>query len=52
MNPEVDLKEVEKRTGFRFDAAGATATQPMSVRERQAMMELDPDGRFASVVNG
>lgn len=47
-HPESSLDEVRARTSFTFDASGAEPTEPPSERERQALAELDPEGRFES----
>jgi glutaconate CoA-transferase subunit B len=46
-NPEVDVAEIVRRTGFAFDADGARPTAPMSAREREALTHLDPEGLLA-----
>jgi glutaconate CoA-transferase subunit B len=45
-HPDSSLEEVRGRTGFAFDAAGATAARPPTARERQALAALDPQGLF------
>jgi len=45
-HPEAALEEVRERTGFTFDAAGATPAQPPTQRERKALASLDPAGQF------
>jgi len=40
------LAEITRRTGFKFDAAGAKPTPTVTTRERDALRELDPDGAF------
>jgi glutaconate CoA-transferase subunit B len=45
-HPESDLEEVRARTGFDFDATGATAAAPPTVRERDALAALDPQRQF------
>ena len=45
-HPESSLEEVTARTGFTFDATGATPTPPPTERERAALAELDKDGTF------
>ena len=49
-HPASSLAEVEARTGFSFDAAGASATPAMTGREQAALRELDPEGEFAAEV--
>jgi len=49
-NPQVTLNEVAQRTGFKFDASGATPTPAMTRREHQALLDLDPEGEFAAEV--
>ena len=49
-NPLVTLDEVVRRTGFEFDATGATHTPSMTPRERETLEGLDPDGSFAAEV--
>ena len=49
-NPQVTLDEIIRRTGFRFDAAAARPTSPMTTRERAALEALDPHGEFAAGV--
>jgi glutaconate CoA-transferase subunit B len=46
-NPEVEIAEIARRTGFAFDADAARPTAPMTVRERQALAQLDPEGLLA-----
>jgi glutaconate CoA-transferase subunit B len=48
---QVTLEEVVRRTGFEFDAAGASPTAPMTPRERTALESLDPAGDFAAELN-
>ena len=50
-NPATGPEEIMRRTGFGFDASDSAATAPMTARERVALAELDPEGRFASGVN-
>ena len=45
-HPEASLDEVRERTGFAFDATGATACELPTPRERQALAALDSDGQF------
>ena len=45
-HPDSSLEEVRGRTGFAFDAAGATAARPPTARECQALAALDPQGLF------
>ena len=45
-HPESSLEEVQARTGFEFDAAGAAPSPAPSAREAQALRELDPEGTF------
>jgi glutaconate CoA-transferase subunit B len=45
-HPESSLEEVRDRTGFQFDATGATPAPPPSQREREALASLDPQGQF------
>jgi glutaconate CoA-transferase subunit B len=47
-HPDSNPDEVVRRTGFKFDAAGARPTAPLAQRERAALEELDPDGAFAA----
>lgn len=49
-NPALTADEVARRTGFRFEAAGARPTPPPTQRERAALATLDPDGVFAAGV--
>jgi glutaconate CoA-transferase subunit B len=44
-NPEFDVADIVRQTGFAFDAAGARPTAPMSVREREALAQLDAQSR-------
>jgi glutaconate CoA-transferase subunit B len=46
-NPEVDIAEIRRQTGFDFDVVGALPTAPMTVREGEALAQLDPGGRLA-----
>jgi len=41
---------ITKQTGFEFDAALATNTEPATTRELDALSFLDPDGAFESEV--
>ncbi len=45
-HPGASLDEVRQRTGFEFDATGATPTRRPSAREIAALHSLDPDGQF------
>ena len=45
-HPESSLDEVIERTGFTFDATGATPTPPPTAQEREALAFLDRDGSF------
>ena len=45
-HPDTSLDEVRARTGFEFDATGATPTPLPTARERAALQSLDPDGQF------
>ena len=45
-HPDSSLEEVTERTGFSFDAAGATPTPPPTAGEREALASLDRDGAF------
>lgn len=45
-HPDSSLDDVVKRTGFKFDAAGATPTPLATEREREALHALDPDQAF------
>jgi glutaconate CoA-transferase subunit B len=45
-NPESSLDEVIERSGFTFDATGATPTPPPTAQEREALAFLDKDGAF------
>lgn len=49
-HPASNPDEVKKRTGFRFDAAGATPTPSITAREHDALIEIDADGAFAAEV--
>lgn len=49
-NPAVALDEVISRTGFKFDAAGARPTTPITARERDALAAIDPRSEFAAEV--
>jgi glutaconate CoA-transferase subunit B len=44
-NPEFDVADIVRQTGFAFDAAAARPTAPMSVREREALAQLDAQSR-------
>lgn len=46
-HPQASLEEVRERTGFAFDANGATPTTEPSQRELDALRALDPNGQFA-----
>jgi glutaconate CoA-transferase, subunit B len=50
-NPAVNVDELSKRTGFSFDCSTAQPTEPITVRERDALFALDPENRFAAEVN-
>jgi glutaconate CoA-transferase subunit B len=45
-HPDSSLDEVIERTGFTFDATGATPTPPPTAGERDALAFLDKDGSF------
>ena len=45
-HPDSSLAEVVERTGFTFDATGASACAAPSSREVEALAELDRDGQF------
>ena len=45
-HPEASLQEVRERTGFDFDATGATPAEAPTQREREALVSLDPAGHF------
>jgi len=45
-HPDVTLEEVRARTGFAFDASGATPTSLPTQAEIDALRALDPDGQF------
>lgn len=47
-NPGVTLEEIERRTGFAFDATQAVVTPPRTARESAALESLDPRGEFAA----
>lgn len=49
-NPVATTDEIARRTGFRFEAAGARPTPPPTQRESAALAALDPDGAFAAGV--
>jgi glutaconate CoA-transferase subunit B len=46
-NPQTDVAEIRRQTGFEFEATGARPTAAMTDRERDALAALDPDGRLA-----
>jgi glutaconate CoA-transferase subunit B len=50
-NPSVSVNEIEKQTGFAFNASNASRTDRITPAERAALDALDPDGRFATEVN-
>jgi glutaconate CoA-transferase subunit B len=50
-NPAVTLDEVISRTGFKFDAAGARPSAPVTGREQAALAMLDPRGEFAAEIS-
>lgn len=50
-HPEASLEEVRERTGFSFDATGATACPQPTQRELQALAALDPNGAFERDAN-
>ena len=50
-NPAVTADEVRKRTGFSFERSTAQPTEPITARERDALLALDPESRFAAEVN-
>jgi glutaconate CoA-transferase subunit B len=50
-HPEASLDEVRERTGFDFDATGATPTAPPTARERDALAALDPQRQFETDAN-
>jgi len=45
-HPKVTLEEVKARTGFAFDAEGATPTPMPTAREIAALQSLDSEGEF------
>lgn len=45
-HPEASLDEVRERTGFAFDADGATPTPAPTAAEAEALKSLDADGSF------
>ncbi|MEI2415880.1 CoA-transferase [Orrella sp. JC864] len=45
-HPQSSLEEVQARTGFEFDHAGAGPTPLPTEAELRALRQLDPDGRF------
>jgi glutaconate CoA-transferase, subunit B len=45
-HPESSLDEVRARTGFTFDAEGATPAELPTARERDGLRSLDPMGTF------
>lgn len=45
-HPESSLEEIRDRTGFSFDATGATAAAPPMIHEKNALAALDPSGQF------
>jgi glutaconate CoA-transferase subunit B len=49
-NPAATADEIARRTGFRFEAAGAQPTPPPTQYELAALSALDPDGVFAAAV--
>ena len=49
-NPEFEMAEIARRTGFEFEARAGDVTESMTPRERSALAELDPENRFASEV--
>jgi glutaconate CoA-transferase subunit B len=50
-HPESSLEEVQRRTGFKFDATDAGPTSWPTERETRALAELDPDGQFERDAN-
>jgi glutaconate CoA-transferase subunit B len=50
-NPDVTVNDIEKQTGFEFDASSARPTDAITPAEQAGLDELDPDGRFATEVN-
>ena len=51
-HPESSVPDIVKRTGFQFDVLGASPTPFMTMRERSALEELDPDAAFAAETRG
>lgn len=49
-NPQFELDEVVRRTGFALDASSAKRTDPLTDRESRALAALDPAGEFAAEV--
>lgn len=47
-HPDSSVEEVTARTGFAFDATGATPTPVPTPAERAALRGLDPNGTFES----
>lgn len=45
-HPDSSLEEITKRTGFKFDSAGAGPTPMVTARESDALRKLDPDKAF------
>lgn len=45
-HPESSLNEVQERTGFAFDASGASPTPLPTEREQKALRALDPQQQF------
>jgi glutaconate CoA-transferase subunit B len=45
-HPDSNLDEVVKRTGFKFEAAGAVPTAPPTAAEAAALKTVDTDGAF------
>ena len=50
-HPDSSLDEVMKRTGFKFDASGATPTPLATAREIAVLRTLDPDQEFEHAAN-
>ncbi len=46
-HPDSSPDDAKTRTGFNFDAAGATETPMITARARAAMHKLDPDRAFS-----
>jgi glutaconate CoA-transferase, subunit B len=46
-DPEIDVDEIERRTGFTFDASAARQTDPMTDAERDVLQALDAGRRFS-----